>query len=88
MTLCLEKEVAGTCDIAEGAQYKVTTDVDGNFKFQDVADGKYFILYSPTESPRDLIILKDQLGEPIYFEIKDGKGLDLDVLTLWTLWAK
>jgi hypothetical protein len=87
LTLCLEKEVAGTCDSAAGAQYKVTTDVGGKFTYQKVADGKYFILFSPPEAPKSLLILKDQMGEPIYIEILNGKGIDLDILTLWTNWA-
>jgi hypothetical protein len=85
LTLCLEKEVKGTCDFAEGAQYKVTTDVEGKFHFQDVADGIYFILYSPPENRKQLIILKNALGEPIQLEMNNGKGIDLDVLTLFSM---
>ena len=85
LTLCLENDVSGTCDVAAGAQYQVTTDVDGKFNFSDIADGKYFIFYSPPETPRSLIMLNDQMGEPIHFEILDGKGIDLDSLTLWAI---
>lgn len=87
LTLCLNNKVDGTCDINRNIRFETTTTKDGSFKFVNIPDGKYYILFTPPDFPSELVPLLDFAGEPIKVEMLDGKPVNLQKLILRTSWA-
>jgi len=86
LTLCLNNKADGTCDFKHNILFETKTAKNGTFKFENVPDGKYYILFTPPDSPAYLEPLRDNAGDPIAIEMVGGKPVDLKKLVIRTSW--